>query len=127
MDLADPRQHRSPTDYPRHLGVYGYFDDHPLAAQDTWSTAEYLEDRLQSLLRLVPDVCAFYINHRFLAQSLDDGFNWAAALHEVGVVCSAWTLDVGKPEAEANAKRLLEAGVDQFTSNTPMALRKLLS
>ena len=36
------------------------------------------------------------------------------------------SMDVGKPVAEANARRLLDAGVDQFTSNTPVALRNLL-
>jgi len=34
---------------------------------------------------------------------------------------------VGNPVAEANAVRLLTAGVDQFTSNTPAPLNYLLS
>ncbi|MBC7813406.1 MAG: hypothetical protein H7175_19760 [Burkholderiales bacterium] len=128
MDWHDTSYTRKPDDVPQKLGAYGYYDDHPLASRRIWSIVEYLADRCQSMLGLVPDASTFYINHRFLVQSLDEGFNWAAALHEAGIRCDAWTMDigVGNPAAEANAKRLLEAGVDQFTTNTPVALREFL-
>ena len=116
-----------PWDGPRRRGAYGYLDEHRLAETRAWSTAEYLADRAATLLALVPGASTFYINHRFLCQSLDDGFNWAEALHERGVRLDAWTLDVGSPVAEANARRLLAAGVDQFTTNTPGALVMLLA
>jgi hypothetical protein len=35
-------------------------------------------------------------------------------------------MDVDKPVAVANAPRLRDAGVDLFTSNTPLALGQLL-
>ena len=116
-----------PWDGPRQRGAYGYLDEHRLAEMRVWSTAEYLADRALTLLALVPGASTFYINHRFLCQSLDDGFNWAAALHERGVKLDAWTLDMGSPVAEVNACRLFGVGVDQFTTNTPGALAKLLA
>ncbi len=126
IDWQDPAQPRHPEVYPRQLGAYGYYDDHPLATRQIWSKADYLADRCGALIGLVSKASAFYVDHKLLAQSLDDGFNWAKALHAAGIKCDAWTLDVGDPQAEANAKRLLAAGVDQFTSNTPLALAALL-
>ena len=126
LDWRPTHESPDPRAYPRHLGVYGYWDDHPLATQRIWSTAEYLADRCGMLSGLVPGCHTFYVQHHLLVQSLDDGFNWAAALHQIGVQLDAWTLDAGDALAEANAQRLLAAGVDQFTTNTPLALGKRL-
>jgi glycerophosphoryl diester phosphodiesterase len=119
-------QDRDPRELPKHLGAYGYYDDHILATERHWSTAEYLRDRCESMMGLVPDVSVFYIEHLLLAQSLTDGFNWADALHRGGIKLDAWTMDVTNPVAVENAPRLLAAGVDLFTSNTPLAMAVLL-
>jgi glycerophosphoryl diester phosphodiesterase len=111
---------------PFHFGAYGYWDDHILARQRYWSTAEYLAERCNNLVDSVPSISTFYIDHKLIAQSLDDGFNWAEALHTRGVKLDAWTLDMGNPVAEMNAQRLHSAGVDQFTTNTPTALSNWL-
>lgn len=127
VDLRSDGEAVDPQIYPRQLGAYGYWDDHPVALQKFWPTAEYLADRCATLDGLVPRISTFYISHKLLVRSLDDGFNWAEALHDHGIKLDAWTLDVGNPRAEVNAKRLLAAGVDQFTTNTPVALAKLLA
>ncbi|MBP8973995.1 MAG: hypothetical protein KBH93_08970, partial [Anaerolineae bacterium] len=123
----DPAHPRNPAELPHEVGAYGYYDDHPLASRRVWPAADYLADRCAALMTLLPGASTLYINQHFLVQSLEDGFDWAAALHEAGLKCDAWTLDYGDPVAEANARRLLAAGVDQFTTNTPLALRALLS
>jgi|SRR5581483_2584359 glycerophosphoryl diester phosphodiesterase len=117
---------RDPRAFPKQRGAYGYYDDHMLASARYWSIAEYLRDRCESFAGLVPDVSVFYVDHRLLAQSLTDGFNWAEALHERGIKLDAWTMDVTNPSAVQNARRLREAGVDLFTTNTPHALAQLL-
>lgn len=117
---------RDPRDFPRHLGVYGYYDDHLLSTTVYWPTAEYLRDRCESLMGIVPDVSVFYLEHTMVAQSLRDGFNWAEAVHQRGIKLDAWTMDVTNPVAVQNAQPLLEAGVDLFTSNTPQALAERL-
>ncbi len=127
LGWREPGRQPHPEEYPRQLGAYGYWDDHPLASQRIWSIAEYLADKCGMMIGLVPRVSTFYIDHRLLARSLDDGFNWADALHSAGIKLDAWTLDVGNPVAEANAKRLYAAGVDQFTTNTPLALASFLA
>ncbi len=115
-----------PRDFPKNLGAYGYYDDHILSTQIHWPAAEYLRDRCESLMRIVPDVCAFYIEHHLVAQSLRDGFNWAETLHQQGIKLDAWTMDVTNPAAIKNLQPLREAGVDMFTSNTPRALASRL-
>ncbi|MBN8595786.1 MAG: hypothetical protein J0M33_28795 [Anaerolineae bacterium] len=112
---------------PFHSGAYSYWDDHILARRRYWSTAEYLSERCNNLVDSVPGISTFYIDHKLIAQSLDDGFNWAEALHARSIKLDAWTLDMGNPVAEINARRLHAAGVDQFTSNTPIALYTWLS
>jgi glycerophosphoryl diester phosphodiesterase len=114
------------TSPPRLLGAYGYHDDHPIASHRFWPTADYLADRCAALVGLVPEVATFYINHDLLVRSLEDGFNWASDLHRAGIKVDAWTLDADNPVAVANARRLFAAGVDQFTTNTPMDLANII-
>ncbi len=127
LDWEPAHKTRNPRTYPKHLGAYGYYDDHPLAAARVWTAAEYLRDRCESLMGLVPNVWALYVEHTLLTRSLADGFNWAEALHARGIQLDAWTVDVTDPVAAANAPRLLAAGVDLFTTNTPRALARMLA
>jgi glycerophosphoryl diester phosphodiesterase len=127
INWQPPGEERDPRDYPKHVGAYGYLDDHILASGAYWPTSEYLRDRCESLIGLVSEVSVFYLEHWLLAQSLRDGFNWAAALHERDILADAWTMDVTNPAAMQNLPMLLEAGVDIFTSNTPKALALRLS
>jgi glycerophosphoryl diester phosphodiesterase len=122
IDWAPAESIRDPRTFPKLRGAYGYFDAHLLASERRTDVARYLRQRCEGLLRLVPGVRTFYIDHELLAQSLRDGFNWAAALHTEGVQLDAWTLDVTNPRASSHALLLREAGVDLFTSNTPDAL-----
>lgn len=107
---------------PYQRGAYGYHDDHLLAHEQILPAADYLAQRCEQLLCLVPTAKIWYVNHHLLAQCLNDGFNMAHWLHQRDVKLDAWTLDVDKPAALANAVRLRDAGVDLFTSNTPNAL-----
>jgi glycerophosphoryl diester phosphodiesterase len=120
---AEPSSEVSP---PQTRGAYGYYDDHPIARHRFWPTADYLTDRCAVLIGLVPAATTLYFNHRFLIQSLEDGFNWASDLHRAGIKVDAWTLDADDPVAVTNARRLLAAGVDQFTTNTPSELANVI-
>ena len=126
LDLHTSLGPRSSEAIPSRLGAYGYYDDHPLARMAHWPAAEYLADRCAFLAGLVPGVSTFYVDHRLLARSLDDGFNWADALHARGIKLDAWTMDQTNATARANLPRLLQAGVDQITTNTPNAIREVL-
>ncbi len=118
---------RDPRAFPKQRGAYGYYDDHMLATRRLWKTADYLRDRCESLIGLVPDVSVFYIEHTLLAQSLRDGFNWANTLHAQNIKLDAWTMDVTNATAVENAVLLRDAGCDLFTTNTPRALGQILN
>lgn len=126
LDWQPEGRARDPRAFPKQRGAYGYYDDHMLATQRIWSVPEYLRDRLESWMGLVPDVSVFYLEHTLITQSLKDGFNWAEPLHARGILLDAWTMDVTDPAACAAAPQLLAAGVDLFTTNTPRALARLL-
>ncbi len=127
IDWMPEHTPRHPQAMPKQRGAYGYYDDHLLASKRAWSVQDYLLDVCESLMGRVPDVSAFYLEHPLLAQSLADGFNWAEPLHQRGIKLDAWTLDVTKPVAVENAKRLHAAGVDMLTTNTPRALARVLN
>jgi glycerophosphoryl diester phosphodiesterase len=127
IDWRSPEELVDPRIPPFRQGAYGYWDDHILSTQRIWTAAEYLAERCELLTTHVPSVTTFYIDHLLLAQSLDDGFNWATTLHDANIRLAAWTLDADNPMAVANARRLLAAGVDQFTTNTPDQLAAILT
>jgi glycerophosphoryl diester phosphodiesterase len=122
LDWRDPSWQEDPRNPPFQRGAYGYHDDHILAHEKMLPAANYLAERCEELLCLVPTARVWYVSHHLLAQCLDDGFNMAQWLHEHNVKLDAWTLDVDKPVALANATRLRDAGVDLFTTNTPNAM-----
>lgn len=117
---ADPRMP------PFRLGAYGYHDDHVLAARELLPAADYLAERCELLRLALPDASTWYVNHHLINRCMDDGFNMAEWLFERGITLDAWTLDVGKDGIAARAPRLRDAGVSQFTTNTPRALMALL-
>lgn len=106
-------------------GAYGYHDDHVLSKLALLSPAQYLAERCEVLLNTLPEASTWYVNYRLLMRALDEDFNMAEWLHEHGIKMDAWTLDVGKVPDET-ILRLRDAGVDQFTTNTPLALGQLL-
>ncbi len=122
--VPNPDPTRNPP--PFRKGVYGYWDDHFLAGFPLWSVDRYLDDRLEAIAAQVPGVEIAYLSYRFILQALSDGSNPVDALHRAGVRCDAWTLDIKSQESIDALRRLLDAGVDQFTSNTPLALRRAL-
>ncbi len=122
LDWRDLSWKEEPRNPPYRRGAYGYHDDHLLAHEKLLPAANYLAERCEQLLCYVPTARIWYVSHHLLAQCLNDGFNMAQWLHGHNVKLDAWTLDVDKPVALANATRLRDAGVDLFTTNTPMAM-----
>ncbi len=115
---------RDPRQPPYSPGAYGYYDDHILAKQKLTPTAQYLAERCEIMRLMTPGMSVWYVDHHLITQALEEGFNIADWLHHENIRLDAWTLDVGRV-ADANLLRLREAGIDQFTTNTPLALAKL--
>ncbi|MFN8528878.1 MAG: glycerophosphodiester phosphodiesterase [Anaerolineae bacterium] len=117
---ADPRKP------PFREGAYHYHDDHLLALQKLVPVQQYLTERCEILYRLVPEVSTWYVNYHLIAQCLQDGFTMASWLHDKGIKLGAWTLDADNASIHAQIASLKAAGVDQFTTNTPIALTQIL-
>lgn len=126
LDWRHPSWKEDPRNPPYQRGAYDYHDDHLFAKTQLLPTAAYLEERCELLLCQVPAASIWYVSHHLLARCLDDGFNMAEWLHQHNVRLDAWTLDADNPTAVTNASRLLKAGADLFTTNTPDALATLL-
>jgi glycerophosphoryl diester phosphodiesterase len=109
---------------PTRVNAYGYLDDHPLGFRRTLPTPAYLADRVDSLCRLVEGAEEVYLRKEFLLQSLADGFNPVPFLRERlarPVVVDAWTINDG-PVGRRELGAVLEAGVDQVTTDTAVQL-----
>lgn len=126
LDWRDPSWPEEPLNPPYQRGAYGYHDDHIFARQTALPVHVYLEQRCEMLFNQVPSASIWYVSHHLLIRALEDGFNMADWLHVHNVKLDAWTLDADQPVAVTNAQRLLKAGVDIFTTNTPFALAELL-
>lgn len=108
---------------PTRVNAYGYLDDHPLGFFGrAMSAPDYLADRFEVMLGLLPGAAEFYVRKELLEMSLKDGFNPVAFLHEKcpGALVDIWTID---PDTETGRDHLfmaLEAGADQITTNMPV-------
>jgi len=117
---------REPTLPPFRFGGYGYWDDHPLATRRWGDTASYLAARAEALWVQVPFGVIWYIRAAMIAQALEDGFDWIAYLHGRGAEVDVWTLNPGRPEDVALARRLVAAGVDRITTDDAPAWTGIL-
>ena len=113
-----------PAWLPARINAYGYLDDHPLGQRRVAPARAYLEDRMEVLLNLVPGAGEVYVRKEFLIQALGDGFNPIAFIHDrkPGAIVDVWTLYAHEPNLERFLVAALEAGADQLTSPTPVAL-----
>ena len=114
---------------PVRTNAYGYLDDHPLGYRRVLPTPRYLADRLEAVSYLVPGAKEFYLRKEFVLKALDDGFNPIEFLHRLhpGTTVDVWTLDAEEENAREKLLRLLRAGVDQITTNTPVKLARLFA
>jgi glycerophosphoryl diester phosphodiesterase len=106
----------------RRSGAYGYLDTNPLARRRTLPPVEYLRERLEVLVRLVPRVRELHLRLAFFERMLDDGLDPAALVHEAGALVDVWTLNAGTRGWRARLARAVAAGVDIVTTDTPQEL-----
>jgi glycerophosphoryl diester phosphodiesterase len=108
-----------PEEVPGRTGAYGYQDAHPLALRRTVATAEYLQERFETLTGLVPGARELHLRLGFFEHMLDDGFDAAGFLHATGTLVDVWTIDAGTRRWRERVARAIAAGVDIVTTNTP--------
>jgi glycerophosphoryl diester phosphodiesterase len=126
MLRLDWRDRVRPDAVPCYLGRHGYLDDDPLARVEGLSAAEYLRLRFAMLASLVPRLNEFYVRWQVLLRAADQGFDVVDFLHARNLRVDAWTLDQPDEATIAIARRLLALGVDQLTTNAPLAFAEAL-
>lgn len=107
--------------FPRQLGAYGYWDDHPLATFELLPRVDYLEARFGSFVGAADRLSEVMLHWPTLVRALDEGFDVVSAFHAREVRVVAWTLDDDGPASGATCERLAAAGVDALVSNTARA------
>jgi glycerophosphoryl diester phosphodiesterase len=106
-------------------GAYGYLDAHPLAQARLEPTADYLRDRLDAILRLVPGAADIHIRLLAAERMVQDGLtDLVDVLHARGMRLDVWTLNAGMPHWRERVDRALEMGVDVITTETPRELAR---
>lgn len=125
FDWHAPGWKHDPSRPPYTQGAYGFYDDHLLAKASIFPPLAYVRDRCETLTHQVPGVDGLYVNFHTLIHTLQIGFDWAEMLHATGIKLTAWTVDVGNADAESAVKQLTH--IDNIITNTPKALRQLLS
>ncbi|MGH2359866.1 MAG: glycerophosphodiester phosphodiesterase [bacterium] len=114
---------------PTRENVHGYLDDHPLGFRRAMPVRDYLEDRITALCGLVREPAEIYLRKELIAQAMTDGCHLVQIVRrELGdIVVDGWTLNAGDRDADIHLKTLLEAGVDQITTDTAVQLETIIS
>ncbi|HEV8654157.1 MAG TPA: hypothetical protein VGR85_01410 [Candidatus Limnocylindria bacterium] len=112
---------------PGRRGAYGYQDVHPLALRRTVPAADYLRERVDTLLRAVNGIREIHLRLAFFERMLNDGFDAAAFAHAAGVLVDVWTLDAGTRAWKTRLEHAVATGADIVTTNTPRAFAAALA
>lgn len=114
---------------PTRENVHGYLDDHPLGFRRVMPVRDYLEDRITALCGLVREPAEIYLRKELIAQAMTDGCHPVQIVRrELGdIVVDGWTLNAGDRDSDIHLKTLLEAGVDQITTDTAVQLEAMIS
>jgi len=124
LDVPDPEFPRLPL----RVNVYGYLDDHPLGYMQVMPVRDYLEERIESLCHLLPGAVEVYLHVELLLRAIADGINPVELVRRElgGVPVDTWTLNAGAAGTAGMLQAVLDAGVDQITTDTAVQLAALV-
>jgi glycerophosphoryl diester phosphodiesterase len=115
-----------PDELPGEVGAYGYRDRHPLARTRNQAPSDYLWERLNGLLRLVPAACEMHIRLNLFEHMQSDGLgDTTHRLRRAGLRVDVWTLDAGTANWQGRLANAVWAGVDIITTNTAPQLAEV--
>jgi glycerophosphoryl diester phosphodiesterase len=112
-----------PGEFPGEVGAYGYRDRHPLARTRNQAPSDYLWERVNALMRLVPGACEMHIRLSLFEHMQSDGLgDTAHRLRRAGLRVDVRTLDAGTPNWQGRLTNAVWAGVNIITTNTARQL-----
>jgi glycerophosphoryl diester phosphodiesterase len=113
-----------PDELPGEVGAYGYLDRHPLARARNQPPSDYLWERVNGLIRVVPGAREMHIRLSLFEHMQSDGLgDTAHRLRRAGLRPGVWSLDAGTPDWHARLTNAVWASVDIITTSTPRQLQ----
>jgi glycerophosphoryl diester phosphodiesterase len=113
-----------PDELPGAVGAYGYLDRHPLARARNQPPSDYLWERVNGLIRVVPGAREMHLRLSLFEHMQSDGLgDTAHRLRRAGLRPGVWTLDAGTPDWQARLTSAVWASVDIITTSTPRQLQ----
>jgi glycerophosphoryl diester phosphodiesterase len=115
-----------PDELPGEVGAYGYRDRHPLARTRNQPPSDYLVERLNGLLRLVPGAREMHLRMSLFEHMQSDGLgDTAYRLRRAGLRVGVWTLDAGTADWQGRLTNAVWASVDIITTSTAQQLAEV--
>lgn len=100
------------------------FDPCELPAARRLKTLTDFSEFVRLALATAPDATMIYLHYPLIIASLDAGFDIVGAFHDAHRTVDAWTLDTTAPDFSTCLRRLVACGVDQITTNEPIAVQR---
>ncbi|MCG8511612.1 MAG: hypothetical protein MI741_20550 [Rhodospirillales bacterium] len=120
------------TDYDRvrRLGrfvpeVIRGFDPEKMLRDPRWSRDFDVEWVMATVAATAPDARILYLPMKPVVAGLRAGKNLVEAAHRRGLFVDCWRLEPDGRDSRETLSLLVEAGVDQITTNSPLALERL--
>ena len=102
---------RGPDYYPGAMGVYGMWDDSPVAHNRHFSPPEYFECRIDDIRGLLPSAEEWMVDILTIRHMSKLSFNLGEALAARGISLAAWTIhDIGETDTLSVFDGLFECG-----------------
>jgi glycerophosphoryl diester phosphodiesterase len=100
------------------------FDPSELPEATNLKNGRDFADFTRFTLETAAEAAIIYLDYRIVLASLTSGYDMIAGLQGGGKEVDAWTFDITSPDSSANLAQLIASGVDQISSNDPLALQE---
>lgn len=109
--------------FPDEMGVYGMWDDSPIAHNRHFSPSEYFDTRVDDIRGLLPQAEEWMVDIQTILHMAKLSYSLGDELRKRGVSLAAWTLpDLGPEDTRDTLRRLFEAGVETVITDHPREL-----
>ncbi len=113
--------------FPDTMGVYGLWDDAPIAHHRKFSPRQYFETRMLDVLGLMPNASEWMVNIDTIRHMSDLGFLLGDEVAKHGMALAAWTLrDVGPELTMERLSAVCEAGAATIITAEPVTVMSYL-
>lgn len=114
-------ERRSTINAPHTLGLYGLWDDAPVAVSPFFGPAEYIETRIDDIASLLPRASEWMVDIATILHIASLGVPLGESLALRGVTLAAWTLTEASGDPAVVLEQLFRAGTTTVITDIPLA------